>query len=87
MFVGPANPVNIVGRALQCVDTRVPRLTQPDFDGLKIASGDTESITFQLSVPAGIEPSEYLGNAFLFHTTYHDVGTYFDRGCFPFTVT
>lgn len=87
VFVGPANPVQVIGRALQCVDGRFPKLTQPDFFGLRIASGDTESVTFKLSIPPGIEPSEYLGNAFLFQAAYHDAGTYFDRGCFPFTVT
>jgi hypothetical protein len=87
VFVGPANPVNAIGAALQCVDERFPRLTQPDFFGLSVSPGVTENVHFDLSVPAGIEPSEYLGNSFVFQVDYHDVGTYFDRGCFPFTVS
>lgn len=87
VFVGPANPVQVLGRALQCVDASFARLTQPDFFGLSVGSGATESLSFQLPVDAGTEPSEYLGNAFLFQAQYHDVGQYFDRGVFPFTVT
>ncbi len=87
VFVGPANPVQNLGHALQCVDASFARLTQPDFFGLTVDPGDTESVSFQLPVPAGTEPSEYLGNAFLFQAAYHDVGQYFDRGAFPFTVT
>ena len=29
VFVGPANPVNNLGNALQCVDARFPRLSEP----------------------------------------------------------
>lgn len=87
VFVGPANPVQKLGRALQCVDASFARLTQPAFSGLTVGAGDTESVSFELPVPAGTEPSEYLGNTFLFQADYHDVGQHFDRGVFPFTVT
>lgn len=87
VFVGPANPVQNLGRAVQAVDPRFPRLAQPDFPGLSLASGDTDTLSFQLSVPGGIEPSEYLGNTILFQAGWHDVGEYFDRGFFLFTVS
>ena len=87
VFVGPANPVQDLGDALQCVDPSFPRLTQPDFAGLTLPAADSDSLSFQLPVPAGTVPSEYLGNSILFRASYHDVGQYFDRGVFPFTVT
>lgn len=87
VFVGPANPVPDPGSALQAVDPRFPRLSQPDFPGLTLAAGDTQTLSFQVAVPATIEPSEYLGNAFLFQADWHDVGSYLDRGFFLFTVT
>ena len=86
VFVGPANPVSNTGLALGEVDPRFPRLTMPDFFGLSIASGATETLQFTIGVPSNIEKSNYLGNAFLFRASYHDVGLYLDRGVFPFEV-
>jgi len=86
VFVGPANPVADLGDALQCVDDHFDRLTQPDFFGLSLPANGSDSVTIALPVPARTEPSEYLGNSVLFQASYHDVGQYFDRGCFPFTV-
>src|SRR2546423_1722022 len=37
VFIGPANTVSDVGAALQIVDTRFPRLTQPTVFGLTLA--------------------------------------------------
>ena len=87
VFVGAANAVRNVGDALATVDPRFPRLTLPDFAGLSIAPGVTTSLNFQLSVPGGIEATNYLGNSFLFQADWHDVGTHFDRGVFVFEVT
>jgi hypothetical protein len=87
VFVGPANVVAAVGDALQIVDTRFPRLTEPKFFGLSIASGASATLTFSIKVPLGIDPSNYLGNTFLFQFNWHDVGTYFDRSVFVFQVT
>ncbi len=86
VFVGPANPVPDTGLALGEVDSRFPRLTMPDFFGLSIASGATETLQFTVAVPSNIEKSNYLGNTFLFRASYHDVGLYLDRGVFPFEV-
>ncbi|MDH3522523.1 MAG: hypothetical protein OES32_02960 [Acidobacteriota bacterium] len=87
LFVGPANFVINNGRALATVDPRFPRLTQPDFAGLTLASGATATLSFNVQVPAGIEPSNYLGNSFLFQADWHDKGDYFDRSVFVFEVT
>lgn len=86
VFVGPANPVADVGHALALVDERFPRLTMPPFSGLNLAPGTTASLTFNLAVPTGIQPSNYCGNTFLFQANWHDVGTYYDRGIFVFGV-
>jgi hypothetical protein len=86
VFVGPPNKVPDVGVALTAVDARFPRLTMPDFFGLSLAPGASDSLTFSLDVPPGTQTSNYLGNAFLFGANYHDVGEYFDRGVFPFEV-
>lgn len=86
VFVGPANFVADPGAAVQAVDARFPRLTQPAFPGLQVAAGATTSLSFQLRVPGDTEPSNYLGNTFLFRPDWHDVGAYLDRGCWPFGV-
>ncbi|MBK7827142.1 hypothetical protein [Nannocystis sp.] len=85
-FVGPANFIADPGMAVQAVDPRFPRLTEPAFAGLQIAAGATASLNFQLRVPSETEPSNYLGNTFLFRADWHDVGTYLDRGFWPFGV-
>ncbi len=86
VFVGAANMAPGVSSALSAVDPRFPRLTMPAFFGLSLAAGATSSLSFSLAVPANVEKTNYLGNTFLFQATYHDVGTYLDRGLFPFTV-
>jgi len=86
-FVGPANFVADPGAAVQAVDPRFPRLSEPAFPGLNVGAGATVSLHFQMRVPASIEPSNYLGNTFLFRPDWHDVGTYLDRGCWPFGVS
>lgn len=87
VFVGLANIVPDVGAAVAAVDSRFPRLTLPKFSGLSIDPGATQSLNFSIPVPAGIELSNYVGNTFLFHATWHDVGDYLDRSVFVFEVT
>jgi hypothetical protein len=87
VFVGFANPVASLGEAAGAVDTRFPRLTQPEFAGLTLAANESQTLSYSLSVPGGIEPSNYQGNTFLYQADWHDVGTYFDRGTFIFKVT
>ena len=86
VFVGPANFVADPGAAVQAVDPRFPRLTEPPFDGLHIAAGATASLSFSLNVPADAEVSNYIGNTFLFRADWHDVGVYLERGVFVFGV-
>jgi len=88
VFIGPANPVPDVGTALLNVDPRFPRLTMPSFFGLTLAAGASSTLTFSVKVPANIEPSNYLGNTFLFaaSSSYNDLGTHLDRAVFPFLV-
>jgi len=87
VFVGPANVAPDVGDAVSAVDPRFPRLTLPRFAGLTLGPGATQSLNFSLAVPAGAQPSNYLGNAILFQATWHDLGKYLDRGLFVFDVT
>ena len=86
VFVGPANPISSPGEALVAIDSRFPRLTQPEFSGLSLAGNESKSLTFSLAVPGSIEPSNYQGNTFLYQANWHDVGTYFDRSTFVFKV-
>jgi hypothetical protein len=87
LFVGPGNMVADTGEALAPIDERFPRLTLPEFDGLQIASGATETLDFEIPVPAGVEATNYLGNSFLFQSIWHDPGEYIDRSLFVFEVT
>jgi hypothetical protein len=87
LFVGPANLVPDVNDALAPVDERFPRLTEPEFDGLGVAPSVTASLNFAIAVPPSVQPSNYLGNSFLFAATWHDPAEYLDRGLFVFKVT
>jgi hypothetical protein len=87
VFVGLANIVPDVGAAAAAVDSRFPRLTLPKFSGLKIDPGATETLSFSIPIPTSVQSSNYLGNTFLFRSTWHDVGEYLDRSIFVFEVT
>jgi hypothetical protein len=86
VMVGPANMVREIGEALNTADERFPRLALPRAFGLVINPGAFAQLSFTISVP-NVEDSNYLGNSFLFQGDYHDVGSYLDRGFFPFEVT
>jgi hypothetical protein len=86
VWVGSGNVDLNVGTFLSNVDTRFPRLTQPDFAGLTLASGASATLSFGLKVPTGIEKTEYIGNSCLMMLSWHDVGMYLDRGAFVFTI-
>lgn len=88
VFVGPANPVSDLGDFLQIVDARFPRLTQPTTSfGLTLASGASQTLSFSINVPAGMQPGRYLGNTVLIQLNLFDVGTSMDRCAFGFLVT
>lgn len=87
VWVGSGNVDPVVGTFLLNVDTRFPRLTEPVFDGLSLAPGAFGTLNFALKVPASVEKTNYLGNSCLMQFNWHDVGTYLDRGVFPFQVS
>ncbi|QSQ26553.1 hypothetical protein JY651_17165 [Pyxidicoccus parkwayensis] len=87
VWVGSGNVDPVVGTFLLNVDTRFPRLTEPEFFGLSLAPGASATLSFTVKVPTGIEQSKYLGNSCLMELNYHDIGTYLDRGVFVFAVT
>jgi hypothetical protein len=86
-FIGPANFIHQPGIAVQSIDTRFPRLSEPGFPGLDVGPGATATLHFEMRIPTAIEPSNYLGNTFLFRADWHDVGAHVDRGCWPFAVS
>tara|TARA_R110001632_G_scaffold55401_5_gene135660 strand:+ start:2368 stop:2898 length:531 start_codon:yes stop_codon:yes gene_type:complete len=87
IWVGSGNVVGNIGSFLANVDTRFPRLTEPNFAGLTLAPGASTTVTFNLNIPVSVEETKYLGNCCLMQVRYHDVGTYLDRGCFPIQVS
>lgn len=87
VWVGSGNVDPIVGTFLLNVDTRFPRLTEPIFAGLTLAAGASATLSFTITVPTSVERTNYLGNSCLMQFNWHDVGTYLDRGVFPFAVT
>lgn len=86
-WVGSGNVDPVVGTFLLNVDTRFPRLTEPAFAGASINPSTSLTISFALQVPAGVQKTNYLGNTCLMQFNWHDVGTYLNRGVWPFTVT
>lgn len=86
VWVGSGNADPTLGTFLLNVDPRFPRLTQPAFFGLSLASGANATLSFSIKVPAAIEKAIYLGNSFLMQLKYEDIGRYLDRGVFPFAV-
>lgn len=91
VFVGPANiGVDLVPRgiaeALSAVDSRFPRLSLPQFPGLLLESSAIDTLTFTLEIPENVQRGNYLGNCFLFQSTWHNPGEYLDRSLFVFEV-
>jgi hypothetical protein len=87
VWVGSGNVDPVAGTFLSNIDARFPRLTEPKFDGLSIAPGSSATLGFTLKVPSTVEKTNYLGNSCLMRFTWHDTGTYLDRGVFVFAVT
>jgi len=85
--VGSGNVDPVTGTFLLNVDPRFPRLTQPPFDGLVLASGASATLSYALKVPATVEKTNYLGNSCLMQFNWHDIGTYLDRSVFVFGVS
>jgi hypothetical protein len=87
VWVGSGNVDPVVGTFLLNVDTRFPRLTEPDFFGATIDPSSLFTIDFALKVPTGVQKTNYLLNACLMQFNFADVGVYLDRGVVPFKVT
>ncbi len=87
VWVGSGNVVSGTGQFLGNIDTRFPRLTEPDFSGLSLGAGASTTLSFSLDVPNSVELTNYLGNSCLMQFNWHDVGTYLDRGVFVFRVS
>jgi hypothetical protein len=87
VFVGPAALVADVGQALAVADTRFQNLTEPPAFGLTLNPSATADLNFAVKVPNGIEPSNYMGNAFLFRANGFEVGDVLSRADFIFQVT
>jgi hypothetical protein len=87
VWVGSGNIDPAVGSFLNNVDPRFPRLTEPPFFGLTLASGASTSLTYSIKVPATIEKSNYLGNANLIQVNWFGVGLNLGRAAFVFTVS
>jgi hypothetical protein len=85
--VGSGNVDPITGTFLLNVDPRFPRLTQPAFAGLTLASGASAVLSYALKVPLTVEKTNYLGNSCLMQFNWHDIGKYLDRGVFVFAVS
>ena len=87
VFVGPAGLVADIGQALAVVDTRFQNLTEPPFFGLTLGPSTTADLTFAVEVPNGIQPSNYMGNAFLFRDIGFGIDDVLSRADFIFQVT
>lgn len=88
LFVGPASIAPDVGAALCSVDERFPRLTQPRRPGLSLAPGESQRLGFSLPLPyAGIEPTKYMINVFLFKERVYEPGLYLDQSHLVVEVT
>jgi hypothetical protein len=86
-WVGSGNVDPTVGTFLLNVDPRFPRLTQPAFAGLTLASHASATLSFALKVPTTVEKTNYLGNTCLMQFNWHDIGLYLDRSVFVFAVS
>ncbi len=87
VWVGSGNIDPTVGTFLMNRDSRFPCLTQPQFAGLTLAPGESTVLKFTMKIPSTVEKTSYLGNCCLMRFNWHDVGEYFDRGVFVFTVS
>ena len=87
VFVGPATVVADVGQALAVADARFQNLTEPPAFGLTLAPSAAADLNFAVGVPNGIEPSNYIGNAFLFTDPLYGVSDVLSRADFIFQVT
>ena len=87
VWIGSGNIDPTVGTFLSNVDTRFPRLTEPEAFGLSLAAGASATLSFTIKAPTTVEKTNYLGNSCLMQFNWLDIGTYRDRGVFVFPVS
>ena len=87
VFVGPATVLADVGQALAVADARFQSLTEPPAFGLTVDPSTAADLNFAVGVPDGIEPSNFIGNAFLFSDPLYGVSDVLSRADFIFQVT
>jgi hypothetical protein len=87
VWVGSGNVDPVLGTFLLNVDTRFPRLTEPNWAGVSVNPSSQQTISFVLQVPMGVETTNYLGNTCLMQVSRQlDVGVYLERAAWIFTV-
>jgi len=84
--IGNRNPIVSNDQFLTAFDARFPTYAKPATTGFSLAAGASTTQSFQVKIPAGVEKTGYFGNSVLLRMSFHDVGTYLDRGCFFFEV-
>lgn len=87
VFFGSGHAVPDPGTYLLNVDARWPRLTEVPQTGFSLDPSASTILYFSIKIPAGIEPSGYIGNSVLYVAEWHDVGTYLDRATFVVKVS
>jgi hypothetical protein len=87
VWVGSGNVDPVVGTFLLNVDTRFPRLLEPEPFGATIQPSSLFHIIFALKVPTGVQKTSYFLNVCLMQARFFDVGVFLDRGGVPFKVT
>jgi hypothetical protein len=86
VWFGSGNIDRNIGTFLLNVDTRFPRLTEPDALGFTLAPSTAIQVTFNITIPTTVEKTMYIGNSCLMKLDMLDIGTYYDRGSFGITV-
>jgi hypothetical protein len=88
VWVGSGNVDPVVGTFLLNVDTRFPRLTEPEVpEGASIDPSSFHTFSYDLKVPTGVQKTNYLLNVCLMQFGFFDVGVFLDRGGVTFKVT
>lgn len=66
VLVGPGNISSSLDTALLAVNDSFPQLTLPGSPGASLAPGESQSLTFDIRVPATAEPTNYFLTDFFF---------------------
>jgi hypothetical protein len=86
-FIGSGTMIPDAGAATASIDRRFPTLTLPRWIGVTLGVGNWWNLTFPIRVPASVDRTNYLGNAFLFRGNILGVDQLLDRASFIFEVS